>query len=214
MATIHTILTPDSKHIPFTGGTDAQRLAQGAARGETRFFESTASNWPAPGAGNNRSLAVSFDLDSDYAWVITDISAVFMKIESDSIAMDAVGMLEFQLPKPGGVEYVYSSMTAPASRQDAVGTTAIGSQNAANYNSQWPLLDSVNLSSMTFNATDLPTYMLYPFENVKTDVSVTAIFSEAKVNEIAMTCRFAARCIQYDITQAYDWRVQSPQLIR
>jgi hypothetical protein len=214
MATIHTILTPDGRHIPFTGGTDAQRLAQGAARGETRFFESTASNWPAPGGGNNSSLAITFDLDAAYAWIITDISAVFISPTTDNLSMDAVGMLEFKLPTSGGSEYVYTHLAAPPSRQGPTGSTAIGSLEAREYNSQHPLVDSSNLSSMTFVAETLPTYLMYPFDSVKNAVEVTAIFSQAPSDTSAITCRFAARCLQYDINQAYDYRVQSPQLMR
>ena len=214
MATIHTILTPEGRHIPFTGGTDAQRLAVGAARGETRFFDSTASNWPAPGGGNNRSLAITFDLDAAYAWVITDISAVFISPTADNLGMDAVGMLEFKLPTPGGVEYVYTPMVSPPSRQNPTSGTAIGDIDAREYNSQYPLIDSSTLSSMTFVAETLPTYLMYPFDSVKTAVEVTAVFSEGNTAPSAATCRFAARCLQYDINQAYDYRVQSPQLMR
>jgi hypothetical protein len=215
MATVHTILTPTAKRVSFTGGTDAQRLIQGAARGEERYFESTASNWPASGAGDNRSLAVTISLDRDYSWVITDLSAVFMKIgEGDTLRMDAVAMVEIALPVPGGYEYTYTNMTAAPSRQSSSAVTPVGDIPADKYNSQHPLVDSSTLTSMTFVAPALPTYQLYPFDNTNNTVDFTCIFSEAVNEQVAYTCRFAARFIQYDISQGYDWRVQSPLLTR
>ncbi len=215
MTTIHTVLNPGARHVPFTGGTDEQRLIQGAARGETRYFTSTASNWPASGSGERRSLAISISLDRDFAWVLTDISAVFLKLDAgDTIKMDAVAMLEIELPVPGGSEYVYSSLVSAPSRQITAGTTAIGDIAADAYNTQWPILDTSSPAAMTFVGNDLPTYMLYPFDNTNNTVDISAVFSEAPTSQAVMTCRFAARFLQYDISQAYDWRVQSPALTR
>lgn len=215
MATVHTILTPEVRHTPFTGGSDAQRLIQGAARGESRYFSSTASNWPATGSGIRRSLAVNINLDRDYAWVLTDMSAIFLKLSAgDSIKMDAVAMVEIAMPVPGGNEYVYTSLVSHPSRQNATGNTPIGDILADNYNTQYPILDVAEPAAMTFVAADLPNYMLYPFDNTNNTVGVTPVFSEAATSQSALSVRFSARFLQYDISQAYDWRVQSPLLTR
>jgi hypothetical protein len=215
MATIHTILPTTSFHTPFTGGTDAQRLAQGAARGETRFATDTAASWPNPGAGNNRSCAVTVELDRDYAWVLTDITAIIILFgQLDNISADAVAFTEIAIPDSGGNKYHYNQLVSNPSRQNTSGTTAIGSMAATNYNTQYPILDVGTPSAMTFTPVSLPQFMLYPFDNSNNSIDVTTVFSEAIGNGLAYTIRYSARFLQYDINQAYDWRVQSPLLTR
>jgi len=211
MALVSTIIEPKPKHTPFTGGSDADRLAQGAARGVTTYFDSTASNWPATGAGDNRSLSFNIDLDRDFAYVMTDCSAAVFR-SGDFVSVDAVAMMEFRIPVPGGYEYIYSNLVNEPARQENSNTIAIGTMPAREFNTQWPL--PVDQGVMTFESKDIPNYMLYPFDNSTNTVDVNVIFSEAVVNQPAYTVRFAARFLQYDITQAYDWRVQSPTLTR
>ncbi|MCP3671936.1 MAG: hypothetical protein GY746_09640 [Gammaproteobacteria bacterium] len=211
MAVVSTIIEPKPKHTPFTGGSDADRLAQGAARGVTTYFDSTASNWPATGAGDNRALAFNIDLDRDYAYVMSDCSASVFRA-GDFVSVDAVAMVEIRIPVPGGYEYIYSQLVSEPSRQE-VHYTPIGDMPAREYNSQWPLT-AVDQGVMTFQSKDIPNYMLYPFDNSNNTVDVNVVFSEAALNQPAYTVRFAARFLQYDITQAYDWRVQSPTLTR
>jgi len=214
MSVIHTVLSPEGTHTPFTGGTDQQRLNQGAARGVTSYFESTASNWPATGAGDNRSLAVSMDLDSDYAYVMTDCTAIIIQLNAATIKVETTALVEFKIPSQSGSEYIYSNLVNQAARQDDNGATAIGSISAAHYNSQWPIIDVSDPAAMVFIGEDLPTYMLYPFQNAQDSVTVNVVFSESAPQRAALTVRFAARFLQYDIDQAYDWRVQSPTLTR
>lgn len=213
MAVVHTVLNPTPRHTPFTGGTDEERLMRGSARGVTTYFESTASNWPATGAGDIRSLSIQVSLDRDYAYVMTDASAAFIALSTDEVRMEAVGFYEIKIPVPGGDDYAYAPMVNHASRQDA-NNSAIGSIPAAKYNTQYPIVDVATPAIMVFQAEDIPNYMLYPFDNTNNTVDLSFVFSESIVQEPAYTCRFAARFIQYDISQAYDWRVQSPTLTR
>jgi hypothetical protein len=214
MAIITTILTPEARHTPFTGGTDQERLLRGSARGVTSFFESTASNWPATGVGDNRSLTLSVSLDRDYAYVMTDMSAAFIKTSSSVMNMEAVGFYEIKIPVPGGSDYAYAPIVSYPSRQDGAGSNDIGNVDSNAYNSQYPILDTSSPAIMVFQAQDIPNYMLYPFDNTNNTVDLSFVFSESVANQTAYTCRFAARFIQYDISQAYDWRVQSPTLTR
>jgi len=214
MAIVHTILTPEGTHVPFTGGTDAQRLLQGAARGVTTFYESTASNWPSTGAGDNRSLAINMELDRDYAWVMTDCTAAIIMLNHASIEVEATAMCEFKIPSQTGYEYIYSNLYNKPARQDGTGTTPIGNIPASIYNSQYPILDVATPAVMVFEADIIPNFILYPFQNTEDSVDVTVVFSESADNRSALTVRFAARFLQYDIDQAYDWRVQSPTLTR
>ena len=214
MSVVHTILSPEGTHTPFTGGTDQQRLNQGAARGVTSYFESTASNWPATGAGDNRSCSISMQLDPDYAYVMTDCTAIIIKLSQPYIEVEATALVEFKVPSQSGSEYIYSNLVNQPARQDTIGHTAVGSIPAREYNSQYPIIDVASPAGMGFIGENLPSYMLYPFQNAGDNVTVSVVFSEGATEQTALTIRFAARFLQYDIDQAYDWRVQSPTLTR
>ena len=216
MATIHTVINPIPRLTSFTGGTDAQRLAQGAARGEVRYQSAIASSWPATGVGDNRSLSFSMELDPDYAWVMTDCSCSFIALSTNVMKMEAIGFIEVKIPTKGIDQYIYTQMVSEPSRQDILGNSPIGSISAHSYNNQYPIIDVAAPSAMVFQSysDSLPTYMLYPFDNTNDTVDVNVVFSEGATQEIAMTPRFSARFLQYDIDQAYDWRVQSPTLTR
>ena len=216
MAVVHTVITPTARFTPFTGGTDARRLAQGAARGEVRYLSAAASSWPATGASDNRSLAFSMNLDRDYAWVLTDMSCNFLSTGGSYLKMEAVGFCEVSIPQKGIDQFINFQLVSEPSRQDTSGSTAIGSIQASGYNTQWPILDVTTPGSITFQPYpgSLPKYMLYPFDKQGGTVSVSVVFSESPTQEPAITPRFACRFLQYDIDQAYDWRVQSPSLVR
>ena len=214
MAVIHTILSPTPRHTPFTGGTDSERLRRGSARGVTTYFDSTASNWPATGAGDNRSLSFSISLDRDYAYVMTDLSVAFIMPSAVAMSIEAIGFCEIGIPVPGGKDYAYSPILNYPSRQDNVGYTDIGTIDANKYNSQYPIIDVATPCIMVFQAENIPNYMLYPFDNTNNTVDINCVFSEDRSQQPAISARFAARFIQYDISQAYDWRVQSPALTR
>ena len=211
MAVTATLVTPEERHTPFTGGTDRDRLLRGAARGETIFFKNDI--WAAAGAGNERSINFICDLPNSWAWVLTDASVTFLNSASAYILMEAVGMMELSLPSPGGTEYIYGQYESLAGRQDANSNTAIGSIQAREYNTQWPVVTAT--SAMTFELNKMPNYMLYPWNQVSSDqVRVSNIFSEPYQNYGSYSYRFAARFLQYDLDQVYDYRVQSPSLTR
>jgi hypothetical protein len=210
MGTTSTLPTLEERTTPFTGGTDRDRLLRGAARGETVFFLNDI--WDAAGAGQDRSINFICNLDKDYAWVLTDASCSFIRASSPQITLEATGLLEISIPSPGGTEYIYSQYNSWPSRQNSGGTTAIGSILAADYNTLFPVVTETG--AMTFDLVQKPSYMLYPWKLGGDQVQVANIFSDAKQNEAAISYRFAARFLQYDISQVYDYRVQSPQLTR
>jgi hypothetical protein len=211
MSVIATLVDPVQRHTPFTGGTDRDRLLRGAARGETIYTKNDI--WASAGSGNTRSINFTCELDNSFAWVLTDASCAFIKASVPSFVMEATGMLEIALPSNDRTEYIYGQYYSNASRQDTTGTTAIGSIAASHYNSQYPVV--TDTATMTFDLAVKPNYMLIPFSQSGTNVvTVSNIFSEGVDNQAAMSYRFAARFLQYDIDQAYDYRVQSPQLMR
>jgi hypothetical protein len=210
MAIIATLVDPEQRHTPYTGGTDRDRLLRGAARGETIYTINDI--WAQAGSGNKRSINFTCELDNSFAWVLTDASCVFLEAGSTSMYMEAVGMLEIELPSSSGLEYVYGQYQSFASRGADSGTP-IGDIDSAKYNTQYPIV--TDTAGMTFDLAVKPNYMLLPFNQGGTSVvTVSSIFSEDSTNQPAYSYRFAARFVQYDIDQAYDYRVQSPQLTR
>jgi hypothetical protein len=211
MSVIATLVDPVQRHTPFTGGTDQDRLLRGAARGETIFTKNDI--WAAPGTGDNRSINFTCDLDNNFAWVLTDASCTFLRSGSGAMHLEAVGLLEIALPSNSRTEYIYGQFTSLPGRMDSVGSTEIGAIAANRYNTMYPVVTDVG--SMTFDLWVKPNYMLIPFSQSGSQVvTVSNIFSETKTAGDAYSYRFAARFLQYDIDQAYDYRVQSPQLTR
>jgi hypothetical protein len=211
MSVIATLVDPVQRHTPFTGGTDRDRLLRGAARGETIYTKNDL--WAAPGAGNNRSINFTCELDNNFAWVLTDASCTILVPNVASMYLEAVGLLEIAIPSNSRTEYIYGQYYAYPSRQSDSGNTAIGSITADKWNTQYPIV--TDTGGMTFDLVKTPNYMLIPFTQSGTNVvTVSNIFSEDSLNGNQYSYRFAARFLQYDIDQAYDYRVQSPQLMR
>jgi hypothetical protein len=211
MALVTTSVTPEIRHTPFTGLTEVDRERSAIARGETIYFKNDI--WAAAGSGNNRGLIFTFDLDKNYAYVLTDMSCAFLISDSTINAMEATGLVELGIPSVGGTEYIYSQMLSHASRQSGVPATGIGDIPAYHYNNMYPT--GTNVGSMCFLLQDRPSYVLYPWKQSGTDtVSVSVMFGEEVANYAAMSYRFAAKFLQYDVTQAYDYRINSPLMVR
>ena len=211
MSVIATLVDPVQRHTPFTGGTDRDRLLRGAARGETIFTKNDI--WAAPGSGNNRSINFTCDLDNNFAWVLTDASCTFLKSSGEGVIyMESVGLLEISIPSNSRTEYIYGQFQCYPSRQNSA-EQKVSDIEAAPWNSMWPVV--TDTGAMTFDLLRTPTYMLIPFSQSGNDqVTVSNIFSEAQADKGAYSYRFAARFLQYDINQAYDYRVQSPLITR
>ena len=66
---------------------------------------------------------------------------------------------------------------------------------------------------MVFNMPIKPTALLYPYPGVD-NISVVSMFAEQTQQQGAIAYRFYARFLQYDITQGFNYVVQSPRLTR
>jgi hypothetical protein len=213
MALVTTNVTPELRITPFVGLTELRREQSGIARSEMVAFSN--GSWPATGAGDNRGLIFSFNLDRSYGHILMDISCAFLGASNSTLKVEANSVLELAIPSGStGTEYVYESLFSPPGRQDSSGGTAIGSVSAANYNTLYPT--GTDTGSMVFTLQRRPTYMLYPYSGTAParQCSVTAIFGEQSTEEPTLSYRFAARLLQYDITQGYNYRVNSPIMTR
>jgi len=210
MALDTTTVTPEIRITPFTGLSETVRERSGIARAEVVY--SAYGTWAATGAGSNRSISFLFSLDPDYGYVMMDANAAFIK-SADYLKMEANGVMEITTDTgPGAAqrESQWYNFPNSASRQSS-GTTPIGDIPADNYNTLRPITGDNGI--MVFTLVDKPTALLYPFPGVNT-IDVTTMFGELAANQGAVAYRFYMRFLQYDITQGYNYVVNSPRLTR
>ena len=215
MALITTNASLLKQYTPFTGLSASERSASGIARAELVYYGDT--DWDAPGTGNNRLWQVpQTTLPEDFGYVLTD---AFISVTSDGvtpIAMEAVGQIRLF---PGGVlgPEINLTLVSHPSRQDNVGSTAIGSIAAQIYNAQYPSLRGEK-STINFELSRDFKGFIYPFnaQSYTTDPKSTfdVGLSEEKTAGDNYTVRSYIRFLQYDIDQSYNYVLQSPQLTR
>jgi len=210
MALVTTSVTPHVRLTPFTGLSQTLRERSGIARAEE--VHSSYGIWPATTGGDIRGLIFSWDLDPDYGYVLMDMSAAF--ISTGVIEMEATAFLEIGTdlgPGASEKERQYYQLISHPGRQDSAGNTLISEIPAQDYNTIYPGGTAVGV--MAFSLFDKPTGLLFPFPGVSS-IECAVAFGEQAPDEIAVGYRFFARFLQYDITQGYNYVVQSPQLTR
>jgi hypothetical protein len=211
MALVTTTVSPEIRTTPFTGLSETVRERSGIARAEAVY--SSYGTWPATGAGDMRSISFLFSLNPDYGYVLMESSCVFIANE-EYLSMESVGALEITTdlgPGASQKESQWYPYVNHASRQDAAGSTGIGSVAAKGWNTQYPVTGTNGV--MIFNLDPKPTALLYPFQGVNT-IDVVAMFSEEVVQEPVYAYRFYMRFLQYDIIQGYNYVVNSPLMTR
>ena len=211
MALVTTTVSPEVRVTPFTGVSEVERERSGIARAEVVY--SAYGTWPATGAGDQRSISFLWSLDPDYGYVMMDSNAAFIENVA-YMDMEATGVMEITTDTgPGGAQkesqwFTYENLP---SRQDSSGNTAQGSIQANTYNTMYPITGSNAI--MVFTMVNKPTALLYPFPGVNT-IDCTAMFGEEVDQEGVISYRFYTRFLQYDITQGYNYVVNSPVMTR
>ena len=211
MALVTTTVSPEIRITPFTGLSETLRERSGIARAEVVY--SAYGTWAATTGGNNRSISFSWSLDPDYGYVMMDSNSAFIMYDT-RLNMEATGVMEITTALgPGASQnesqwYQYENLP---SRQGLPGSTAIGSLTAEEYNTLFPITGTNGI--MAFSMLEKPTALLYPFPGVDT-IDCTAMWGENRADQPAVAYRYYTRFLQYDITQGYNYVVQSPTLIR
>lgn len=211
MALVVTTVSPNVRTTPFTGISEVARERSGIARAEVVY--SSVGTWPATGSGDNRVLSFNYSLNPNFGYVLMDGNAAFIKYGAQN-TMEALGLMEITTdlgPGASEKESQWYSWENLGARQDASGATAIGSIEARDYNSMYPLTGGN--SGMVFAIQNKPTALLYPFPGVNT-IDVTLMFGETLHAQAAMAYRFYMRFLEYDIVQGYNYVIQSPGLTR
>lgn len=217
MAVIATTGSLIRQYNAFTGLSAQQRSQSGIARAEIVYYNVN-DTWGAPGAGNNRLYQTGFiDLPKDFGYVLTD-ATVRIQASADDPLVSASSIIRLF---PGGIlgPQINLTLTSDGDRQDAAGSTAIGSIQALRYNSIRPL-DTSGDGAVVHTLRDKTTALLYPFGSnsytstpnpaSRWEFVVTEQFQDGIAYEVSSYFRF----LQYDIDQSYNYVVQSPQLTR
>jgi len=212
MAAILTSVTPTQRYTPFTGLDETARAASGIARAED--VRRASGSWSGPGAGNTRAILFTHALDPDYGYIVMDCFAKFY-VAGANLRMEASANFQIQsTPGHADNEIIETQMISEPSRQDVNGTTAIGSIGADSYNTFLPG-DAASMGSITFRlAEPKPSMLIFPFAKTSYPPSINVTFAEHYLGGSAYSYYFYLRLLQYDISQGYNYVIQTPQLTR
>ncbi len=211
MATILTSVTPTQRYTPFTGLSELERAQSGIARAEDVMRAS--GTWSGPGPSNNRAIEFVHTLDPDYGYVVMDCFAKFYA-SGTNLNMEAVGNFQIQTtPGHPDNEIIETQMINDASRHGGNATTPIGDITVTSYNSFFP--SGADQGSMTYRlAVPKPSMLIFPFAQTGYQPTITVLFAEQVQNLSAYSYYFYLRLLQYDISQGYNYVIQTPQLTR
>ncbi len=208
MSLVTTTVSPTVRITPFTGLSEVARERSGIARAEIVY--SAFGLWPATGAGDHRGIIFSWDLDNDYGHVLMDCSANFIE-SANHVEMEAAAWMEITTDLTSDSERQYYPLVNYPSRASDTPTQAIGDLPTENYNALYP--SGTDAGSMAFIMNTKPTGLLWPFPGVGS-ISCATVFGDQAQQNPAIAYRFFCRFLQYDITQGYNYVVNSPRLTR
>lgn len=209
MATITTTVSPKIQYQPYTGLPEQLRQGSGIARAEVIYY--AAGSWAPPGAGNDAVINFDFTLDNNYAYVLTDINAYFYRA-ANSMNMEGVGRVIIKPDSTNGELLIATSVVAQPSRSDGT-STAIGSIPQDEYNSFHPEPNGYSLAYVLQEPK--PTYLIYPYSSPgKGSSDIKVYFGDAEINSLTKVYYFTAKLLQYDISQGYNFNINSPIPVR
>lgn len=217
MALITTTGSLIRQYNAFTGLSAVQRSQSGIARAEVVYY-TVNDNWPAPGAGNNRVYQTgALDLPKDFGYVLTD---VFCQVKANNTPGNYANANSVIQLSPGGPlgPQIYINVPSQEDRQNNLGTTAVGSLPANEFNVTYPFGSSDGV--MNYGLKEKPTAILYPFgsQSYTTTPNPATQFNwqvaEQITSQPAYEVSVYIRFLQYDIDQSYNYVIQSPQLTR
>ena len=212
MALVTTTVSPTITDTPFTGLSETIRERSGIARSEVIY--SAYGSWPATGAGDSRSISFLFSLDNDYGYVLMESSVAFIGSGS-YLKMEATGVMEVTSSLgPGGSDIAsqwYPYVSHGGFQEGTSGGIALGSLTANAANTMYPITGGNGI--IVFNLAPKPNGLLYPYSQRNT-IDVVSMFGEEAEQEAAYAYRFFCRFLKYDITQGYNYVVNSPLMTR
>ena len=207
MAAIATSRVPEARYQPYVGLPELQRAQSGIARAEVIYSDVTA--WAAPGAGNTAYIEFDINLDNNYGYVLTDMSCWMFR--PTAFSAEAVGRVFIRPDSTRPSETFVCQLISHAGRMDAAGS-AIGSVPADEFNT----MGVTNTGyEMSWNLETKPTYLIYPYSAPGKGSSIVEVmFADPEINSFSKTVYFMAKFLQYDISQGYNWAINSPVVVR
>ena len=214
MATIVSFINPEERYNPFTGIPELERQKSGIPRAEVIYSKRDAT-WSSAGAGNSRQLVASVSLDttSNFGYVLMDCFAVLR--DDFPLRVSAVAQVNIY---PGGDYFngdrIPTTLRSDPDCADVGAVTPIGDMPYLDYNSAFTDT-SGNQFSMVFRLVEpKPTGIIYPYENPGSSSLVEVVFGEQFQNAPACNYDFYMRFLQFDVSQSYNYVVNTPQLMR
>ena len=214
MALITSFVNPELRYNPFTGIPELERQRSGIPRAEVIYSKRNA-NWDAAGAGNNRQLIASCSLDtsSNFGYVLMDCFAAIR--DNNPLRLSAVAQVNIY---PGGDVFngdrIVTYLGSEGDRADSTGSTAIGDLAYRNYNSAFVDTSGNNFEMAYRLLEPKPTGIIYPYESPQASSLVTVVFGEEFINGNAHNYDFYMRFLQFDVSQSYNYVLNTPQLTR
>ena len=124
----------------FTGLSALERSQSGIARAEVVYYTVNAT-WPAAGSGNDRLFQTgNINLPKDFGYILTDANLVVKRPNAQDVYTEAAAQIRIY---PGGIlgPQINLVMPSAAGKQDANGTTAVGSIQSGAYNNIYPSIN-------------------------------------------------------------------------
>lgn len=213
MANIISFINPEERYNPFTGIPELERQKSGIPRAEVIFSKRNA-DWNGPGVGNTRQLVASMSLDtaSNFGYVLMDCYARFRHNTYMRLSANAAVNIF-----PGGDYFngdaITTNLVSDPDRSDPNSITPIGDIQYRAYNTAFT--DTGLGFAMNFRlAEPKPTGIIYPYESPGSSSLVEVIFGEEFLAGATLKYDFYCRFLQFDVSQSYNYVVNTPQLTR
>ncbi len=222
MAVITTTFTPTAELFPYTGLTQTVREQANLARAEVKF-NIAGGTVPAPGAGNLQRILLDCVLPPGYAYTLLNITARVGASSNNFWDVNAEAVFQDQAGAGAKTEIHHTLERGNATTIGGLDTgTAVGLLNTGGgviFNGPISRTDNMfpaPLLTTTFN-------MIYElreripsviFNTDQVSPRYFADFVSAYSGPTACTFSMHAAFIQYDIEQAYDYRINTPVFVR
>ena len=214
MALSISLVNPEVRYNPFTGIPELERQKSGIPRAEV-IYSKRGATWPAPGGGNNRQLLAACNLDtsSNFGYVLTDCFATIR--DNNPLKLSAIASVAIY---PGGNIFsgdrITTTLISDADRSDSTLANTIGTMPWDEYNSAY-VGNGSEIFEMIYRLQEpKPTGIIYPYEDPGASSLVNVIFGEEYNGGSQYQYDFYCRFLQYDVSQSYNYVVNTPQLMR
>lgn len=196
MALITTTVAPTPTLLPYTGLTQTVRERNNVGRAEVRF-DVAGTTIPATGAGDQQRVFLSCALPRGYAYALLNATARIGGTDSDSWDFNAEAVFQDGIGANATQEIHHNLQNG---YRAVLGATEAPNARAGGFNFIYEIVERVPAVLWNKNNSDSVRYF--------------ADFVTGDTNTSACSFSCALNFIQYDIEQAYDYRINTPTFVR